>query len=107
MRSRAFLAVLHEQSMTLGSLVNRQELDQNTAYNHLWQAYSELDRGNLGPAAVAGLRGHPLAPALVVQYLCPAFYALLPYQSTRGLRLLLHWYLMNYFLFGTIGLCLR
>ena len=34
--------------MTLGSLVNRQELDQNTAYDRLWQAYFELDRGNLG-----------------------------------------------------------
>ena len=42
------LAELHEQAMTLGSLVNRQELDQNTAYDRLWQAYPELDRGNLG-----------------------------------------------------------
>ena len=42
------LAALQELAMSLGSLVNRQQLTQYTACEQLWQAYPQLNRQNLG-----------------------------------------------------------
>jgi hypothetical protein len=42
------LAELYALATGLGQQVNGQELTQTTAYEYLWQAYPQLDRGNLG-----------------------------------------------------------
>ena len=42
------LEVLHQLAARLGQQVNCQELTQDAAYDHLWQAYPQLDRATLG-----------------------------------------------------------